>query len=64
MKIKELRELSNQELQARLNDEIVALRKLQFTKVINGQIENPARIGAHRKTIAQIRTLINERQTA
>jgi large subunit ribosomal protein L29 len=64
MKIKELRELNNQELDARLKDEVAALRKLQFTKVVNGQIENPARISVHKKTIARIKTLINQRQTA
>lgn len=64
MKIKELRELSNAELEARLKDEAAALRKLQFTKVVNGQIENPSRISAHRRTIARIKTLITERPTA
>ncbi len=64
MKIKELRELSQTELEARLKDEAAALRKLQFTKVVNGSIENPARIGAHKRTIARIKTLIQERQTA
>jgi large subunit ribosomal protein L29 len=63
MKMKELRELSNQELNARLKDEIAALRKLQFTKVVNGQIENPARIKVHKKTIARIKTLIKQRET-
>lgn len=64
MKIKDLRELSIAELEARMKDEAVALRKLQFTKVVNGQIENPARISGHKRTIARIKTLITQRQTA
>ncbi len=60
MKIKELRELSVEELNNRCRElklETVHLRMQQQS----GQLENPARLTVLRREIARMRTLISER---
>lgn len=64
MKAHELRELSGTELNARLKDATEALQKLQFSKSVTGQLENPARIKNHRREVARLRTIINEKNSA
>lgn len=64
MKAHELRELSAQELEARLVDESKALQKLRFSKAVTGQLENPARIVHHRREIARLKTIIREMNSA
>ena len=64
MKAHELRELTLTELQARLKDEREALQNLRFTKSVNGQLENPARIQNHRREVARLETIINEKSSA
>ena len=62
MKIKELRELTVEELSARrteLKQETISLRIQQQS----GQLENPARLKQIRREIARIETLITERQS-
>ena len=61
MKAKELRELTPEELQLRLDQsrkELVNLRMQQATS----QIENPARLNTLRRDVARIRTIERERQ--
>ena len=60
MKIKELRDMSNDELSVQrreLKHETINLRVQQQS----GQLENPARIKHVRRDIARIETLLNER---
>ncbi|MCA1962341.1 MAG: 50S ribosomal protein L29 [Prosthecobacter sp.] len=60
MKIKELRELSVEELGARkreLRQEMLNLRVQQQI----GQLENPARLRVLRREVARIETLITQR---
>ena len=60
MKIKELRELTVDELSARrreLRQETLNLRVQQQS----GHLENPARLSDIRRELARIETLINER---
>ncbi|MFV1883388.1 MAG: 50S ribosomal protein L29 [Balneola sp.] len=64
MKTHELRDLSMAELEARVKDETVALQKLSFSKSVTGQLENPARIKNHRREIARLNTVINEKRSA
>ncbi|HAH51972.1 MAG TPA: 50S ribosomal protein L29 [Balneola sp.] len=63
-KAHELRDLSITELSARLKDEKEALQKLKFSKSVTGQLENPARITNHRREVARLRTIINEKNSA
>lgn len=63
MKIKELREQSNEELATRrrdLKEEMLNLRIQQES----GQLENPARIREARREIARIETLLSSRRNA
>ena len=63
MNVKEVRDLSNEELVneiASLKEELYNLRFAQAT----GNLENPARIKDIRKTIARIKTVMTERANA
>lgn len=60
MKIKELKEMTNEELATQRRDlkhETINLRVQQQS----GQLENPARIKAVRRTIARIETILSTR---
>ena len=61
MNVKEVRDLSNEELEKEvvsLKEELYDLRFAQAT----GTLENPARIREVRKTIARIKTVLRERE--
>ena len=61
MKVKDIRELSNNELDqkiASLKDELFNLR----FQLATGQLENPMRIHDVKKTIARIKTIQRERE--
>ncbi|HSA96627.1 MAG TPA: 50S ribosomal protein L29 [Acidobacteriota bacterium] len=58
MKIKELRELSTEELKHRETELVDQLFKLRFQKSL-GQLDNPMKIKAVKKDIARIKTLLN-----
>jgi large subunit ribosomal protein L29 len=63
MNVKEIRDMSNEELVkeiASLSEELYNLRFQQAT----GALENPARIKDIRKTIARIKTVQTERANA
>ena len=63
MNVKEIREMSNDELNKQitsLTEELYGLRFAQAT----GSLENPARIKDIRKTIARIKTVQTERANA
>ena len=63
MNVKEVRDLSNEELEKEvvsLKEELYELRFAQAT----GTLVNPARIREVRKTIARIKTVITERKNA
>ncbi len=63
MKIREIREMSSEELQNRgrdLRHEKVNLRIQQQ----NGQLENPARIRLIRRELAMVETVLSERRLA
>lgn len=61
MKMSELRALSDNELDNRLNDSHQELFNLRFQRV-SGQLTNTARVNEVRKTIARIKTLQRERE--
>ena len=63
MKTNELRELSVEELQAKENELKAELFNLRFQNATN-QLDNPMRIVEVKKTIARVKTILNERQTA
>ena len=63
MKASELRELSVEELQTKLTELKTELFNLRFQLAVN-QLENSNRIGAVKKDIARVSTVIRQRQLA
>ncbi len=59
MKIKELRELSADELRHRETELVDQLFKLRFQKSL-GQLDSPMKIKTIKRDIARIKTLLNE----
>ena len=63
MKMFELRELTNEELQQKLDDLREEIFNLRFQHSSN-RLENPMKIKTAQKNIAQIKTLLTERKNA
>jgi large subunit ribosomal protein L29 len=63
MSIKELRELSDADLAGKLKDAKDELFKLKFQLALR-QLENTARLGELKHTIAQVHTVRRERTLA
>ena len=63
MKMKELRELTNEELQQKLNDLKEEMFNLRFQKSLN-RLENQMRLKVVKKDIARALTLMTERQVS
>ena len=61
MKTKEIRNLSDQDLQKQLEQSKSELFNLRF-QLATGQLENPMMIGLVNKDIARIKTIIRERE--
>ena len=61
MKARELREMSQDELQQNLADLKSELFNLRF-QLATGQLENPMRIREVKKDIARIKTILRERE--
>lgn len=61
MKAKELRELSIEELEKKLNEAKTELFNLRV-QLATGHLDNPMRIRELKKDIARIFTVINERE--
>ncbi len=61
MKAKDMREMSASELNQKLADLKAELFNLRFQHAVN-QLENPMRLGAVKKDIARVRTLIRENE--
>ncbi|MCK8816200.1 50S ribosomal protein L29 [Natroniella sulfidigena] len=61
MKAKELRELTDKELDKKLEESKEELFNLRFQNA-TAQLDNPIRIREVKKTIARIKTILTERQ--
>jgi large subunit ribosomal protein L29 len=61
MKAKEIRQMSEKELDNRLLELKAELFNLRF-QLATGQLDNPLRINAVRKDIARVKTIIRERE--
>ncbi|MDZ7771460.1 MAG: 50S ribosomal protein L29 [Balneolaceae bacterium] len=62
MKAEDMRNLTIEELQARVKDEQKAMQDMKFNSAVAGQIENPARVKMTRREIARLKTVITEKQ--
>ena len=63
MKDENLRNMSVEELEKQEKDLKAELFNLRF-QVVTGQISNPSRIGACKKDIARIKTILRQREMA
>lgn len=61
MNVKEIREMSNEELLKTIEEYKEELFDLRFQRA-TGQIENPMRIRELKKSIARIKTVLTERE--
>ncbi len=61
MKASEIRELTSDELNSKLNDLKAELFNLRFQLAIN-QLDNPMRISAVKRDIARVKTVIRENE--
>ena len=61
MKASEIREMSVEELQTKLTELKEELFNLRFQLAVN-QLENSARIGAVKKDIARVSTILRQRE--
>ena len=61
MKAKEIRQMTDQELDTQLLDLKSELFNLRF-QLATGQLDNPMRIKVVRKDIARVKTIIRERE--
>jgi len=59
VKTSTLRELTLNELETKLRDNLTALENLRFQKALQ-QLENPLKIRLVKREIAQIRTVLHE----
>ena len=62
-KTAELRNMDTEELETRLNDTRQELFNLRF-QIVTGQLDNSARIGQVRRTVARMETILREREIA
>lgn len=62
MKAHELRQLSDEELNKRIDEELQNLFALLFQKSL-GQLEKPSNIRKARADIARMKTILRERQS-
>ena len=60
-KTAELRNMDSEELETRLNDTRQELFNLRF-QLVTGQLDNSARIGEVRRTVARMETILRERE--
>ena len=61
MKASEIREMSSEELQTKLTELKEELFNLRFQLAVN-QLENSSRIGAVKKDIARVSTILRRRE--
>ncbi len=61
MKAKEIRQMSDKELNTELLDLKTELFNLRF-QLATGQLDNPIKISSVRKNIARVKTIVRERE--
>jgi large subunit ribosomal protein L29 len=61
MKAKDIRDLTETELQEKMNEARTELFNLRF-QIATGQLDNPLKIREARRSIARIQTVLRERQ--
>ncbi|MEM7036421.1 MAG: 50S ribosomal protein L29 [Bacteroidota bacterium] len=63
MKAKDIRELTDAEIHARIREDEEMLQKMYFNNAIS-EIESPAKIRGTKRNLARMRTILREREMA
>ena len=64
MEADQIRDLSIQEIETRIDEEEEQLEELQFQHAIRGRLENPILLRTKRRLIARLKTILNEKKRA
>jgi len=60
----EIRDLSVDEIEKRIDEEEEEYEELQFQHAIRGRLENPMLLRTKRREIARLKTILNEKKNA
>lgn len=63
MKPNEIRDLSEQEIETRIDEEETDLAQIRFQRAVTG-LENPSIVRTKRRDIARLKTILNEKRRA
>lgn len=64
MKAKQIRNLSTEEIEKRIEEEEEQLDQLRFDHAVRGMLENPIILREKRRLIARLKTILNEKERA
>jgi len=64
MEAEQIRDLSIEEIETRIDEEEEELEELQFQHAIRGRLENPIILRTKRRFIARLKTVLNEKKQA
>jgi len=64
MEADQIRDLSVQEIETRIEEEEEELEELKFQHAIRGRLENPIILRTKRRLIARLKTVLNEKTAA
>lgn len=64
MEADQIRDLSVEEIETRIDEEEEELEELQFQHAIRGRLENPIILRTKRRFIARLKTVLNEKRQA
>jgi large subunit ribosomal protein L29 len=60
----DIRDLSIEEIETRIDEEEEQYEELQFQHAIRGRLENPMLLRTKRRLIARLKTILNEKKSA
>jgi len=63
MEADQIRDLSIEEIETRIDEEEEELEELAFQHAIQGRLENPIILRTKRRFIARLKTILNEKQS-
>ena len=61
MKPKEIREMTEADIESRLSDTTAEIQKYNFDRAIKGQVDNPARKRQLKRDVARLKTILKEK---
>lgn len=64
MEADQIRDLSVEEIETRIDEEEEELEELEFQHAIRGRLENPIILRTKRRLIARLKTVLNEKRQA